>query len=179
MFLPAIFLNMAKNSVSEYPLLYCSEPKFNACGALMLSGTVASMSSRTELKPTNRAISSASSFDAELCLRSNVSSGPKDSTEICLEKILFDKAAVTTFTLPVVEVTSPIIDLLFVAIVANVDVDARAPETPTDELPPIGCANARRRSVETPRREDDIARVRSVKKAKAGATSEWCARALT
>ena len=95
---------------------------------------------------------------------------------------MFDKAAVTTFTLPVVEVKSPIIDL-FVAIVANVDVDARAPETPTDELPPIGCANARRRSVETPRREDDIACVRSVKKAKAGVTAllllESGARAFT
>ena len=122
----------------------------------MLSGTVASMSSRTDLNPTKRAISSASSLDAELCLRSNVSNGPKDSTEICLEKILlkdwelllFFNAAETTFTLPlfVKEEADPMV------FVENNDVDDAAP--PKEEVDAeAGCANARRRSAETPRRD--------------------------
>ena len=113
----------------------------------MLSGTVASMSSRTDLNPTKRAISSASSLDAELCLRSNVSNGPKDSTEICLEKILlkdalllFFNAAETTFTFPlfVKEEADPMV------FVENNDVDDAAP--PKEDEAEAGCANARRRS---------------------------------
>ena len=116
----------------------------------MLSGTVASMSSRTDLNPTKRAISSASSLDAELCLRSNVSNGPKDSTEICLEKILlkdwelllFFNAAETTFSLPlfVKEEVDPMM-----VFVENNDVDDAAPPKEDDEAE-AGCANARRRS---------------------------------
>ena len=114
----------------------------------MLSGTVASMSSRTDLNPTKRAISSASSLDAELCLRSNVSNGPKDSTEICLEKILlkdalllFFNAAETTFTLPLFVKEEADLPMVFVE---NNDVDDAAP--PKEDEEDAGCANARRRS---------------------------------
>jgi len=74
--------------------------------------------------------------------------------------IFLFKAALTTLTLPLDK--SPRLLVVCLSVENDAHVDARtAPNEDTEEEteePPTtaGCANARRRSVETPRREDDM-----------------------